>query len=177
MTDSEVSQLLERVAAEVAAGQQWRAKEMLRGRISSTQEPISSSVLEAYGNLLESLGDRYEAGKFLFLSGARAPADSEAVALYLTRNHGASASLLISQFPKAVQHPGLGHLPQSVRDFLAARGADQSVLQRTTPVVRGWPRVPMRLRDRVVLALVLAVFALLLVSCGVGLVVIARWLL
>lgn len=175
MTSPETERLLQRARAEIAAGQPWRARELLRGRITSAREPIPSSVLEAYGDLLDSLGDRVEAGKFLLLSGARTASNSEAVALYLSRTKKASGDVLISQLPKAIQRLGLGHLPPAFRDFLVSRGASRSVVERTEPTVREVPRKGTA--TSVVLSVtVILVIVLLGVACITGLWVMAEWI-
>lgn len=78
------SQLLDRVEAEIAAGRLWRAKEILRGNIGSGR--VDPAVLERYGRLLETLGEQLEAGKYLFLSGARLPAYGDAIQLFRRRH-------------------------------------------------------------------------------------------
>ena len=52
--------------------------------------------LEAYGRLLDQLGDRTEAGKFLFLSGVRGPDVDPAIALVLARHAKAPLRHLVS---------------------------------------------------------------------------------
>jgi hypothetical protein len=48
-------------------GALWRAKEILRGRVASSQyDPV---LFERYGAVLLEAADLFEAGKFLFLSG------------------------------------------------------------------------------------------------------------
>ncbi len=61
--------LLARIDTEVAAGRLWRAKEIVRGHISNTWP--SPVVLERYGQILLSLGDELDAGRYLWLSGVR----------------------------------------------------------------------------------------------------------
>lgn len=66
-----VQTILQRAERELHAGRIWRAKEILRGAVGSAQsDPL---LLERYGQLLDALGDRYEAARYLFASGARGP--------------------------------------------------------------------------------------------------------
>ena len=53
--------ILARVDVELSVGRGWRAKEILSGNIRAGL--VSPEILERYGVLLESLGDRLEAGK------------------------------------------------------------------------------------------------------------------
>ena len=53
-----VTEIIARADAELSAGRPWRAKEILRGAISGRMEP---AILERYGRLLDSLGERVEA--------------------------------------------------------------------------------------------------------------------
>ena len=168
----DLGDLLTRSAGEVGLGRPWRAKEILGGRIASARGPVAPALLEAYGALLDSLGDRFEAGKFLYLSGSQDPAHADAIALFLHRTRNMPASALIGLFPRAVQRAGLGHLPGAVRDALAARGVEATVLQGTSPVDRrrsldSW-------RSRLALWAVLALIAGLAISALVGMGVIAR---
>lgn len=87
-------------------------------------------LLEAYGCLLDKLGDRYEAGKYLFLSGKERPEYQEAISIYLSRNKRRTASELISQFPKSIRKYGGANLPDKVRQLLLASGASDSDLER-----------------------------------------------
>ena len=71
MTAQWVREKIRLAQAEVAAGRPWRAKEMLQGALASETYVLEPALLEAYGALLDSLGDRFEGGKYLFLSGER----------------------------------------------------------------------------------------------------------
>ena len=160
--------------AETAAGRPWRAKEMFRGAIASKSYALEPDLLEAYGLLLDSLGDRFEAGKYLFLSGKRSPTHVDAIEIYLHRTRRTHVNDLIAQFPAAVRHHGLGHLPATVRNELADRGADAQELDRREPLPYG-VRTP-AWKDRLVIAVFLSV---LLIGFGVfivGLVTIFRWI-
>ena len=72
-----ISDIVEASRGYEAAGQIWRAKELLRGNIAGGR--VDPPLLEEYGRLLDSVGDRVEAGKYLFLSGVRSPAYDAAI--------------------------------------------------------------------------------------------------
>ena len=75
-----------RADAALSQGKPWRAKEIYRGCIGNAF--FNAELYERYGRLLEELGDRFEAGRFLFLSGVRKPQYAEAIELYLKRYNG-----------------------------------------------------------------------------------------
>ena len=109
--------LLARIEAEIQVGRAWRAKEILRGSIVSVAaDPV---LLERYGQLLETLGDRLEAGKYYFLSGARPTAYDEAIALFLSRYRRSGPQQILQQFPGAVRQVGFARLSETTqRDLL-----------------------------------------------------------
>jgi hypothetical protein len=165
-----VDRLLARAHAEVAAGRAWRAKEILAGAMSEPRFVIDADFLKAYGALLDALGDRFEAGKYLFLSGSTEHEHAVAIQIYLNRTRKLPVAALISHFPGALRRQGLGHLPEPVRVYLEERGAPISLTRRRQPLVR---RVPDE-SDGVVLGIgCLAVF---LVTSLIGAVTILRWL-
>jgi len=104
--------LLAKAQAEIEAGRLWRAREKLQGAMRSY--PADVRVLEAYGRLLDRLGDRVQAGKFLFLSGVRGPDVDEAIALFISRHGKGHLNSLTAQFPRAVRRVGLGAFPAVV---------------------------------------------------------------
>ncbi len=158
--------------AEVEAGRAWRAKEMLQGCLA-TDYALEPAILEAYGKLLDSLGDRCEAGMYLFLSGQRDPAYSQAIEIFLQRYRKTAATDLIARFPARIRREGLGHLPAVVREELEARGASREVLERREPVSHG-VRQP-TWYDWALLGGCLLVFLLFLAVFLIGVVTIWRW--
>ncbi len=109
-------EIVRRAEAERAAGRIWRAKEILRGSIGSGRvEPV---VLEAYGRLLESLGERVEAGRYLFASGVREPEYEETIALFKSRCSDRRCAL--SRLPAALRRKGAAGLPATVLAELTA---------------------------------------------------------
>lgn len=112
--------LFERVDGEVAAGRPWRAKEILRGHVAARWPgPI---VSERYGLLLADLGDRLEAGKFLFLSGVRKPEYEDHIRLFLSRHGGSGPEDLVAQCPKSFRRQPFVDLPPQLQTELSAMG-------------------------------------------------------
>ena len=111
--------ILKRVDAEIAAGRIWRAKEILRGSLASSGHP---ALLERYGRLLDSLGERYEAGKYLYLSGERALEYTAAIELFLSRNAARTEADFVRLFPAAVRRLPFEQLPAPVQKDLKSRG-------------------------------------------------------
>jgi hypothetical protein len=159
-----IDEILSRVRREMKAGRAWRAKEILAGNVSSGR--IEPQLLEEYGRLLNHLGDRVEAGKYLFLSGTRSEAYADAIALFRKRHAGRRGADLAAQLPAAVRRLGWEALPAVVRDELVARGVESYALR-----ARASERIEpaQRWRDRLVMAAVFAVFVIAMVAMVLGL--------
>jgi hypothetical protein len=169
-----VREKLRKAEAETAAGRMWRAKEMLRGSIGSESYALEPDLLEAYGRLLDQLGDRYEAGKFLFLSGKWDSGYGEAIELYLDRNKKASASDIIAQFPAAIRRRGLAHLPDNVRKMLEQKGADAAELERREPLSQGVRKLAWK--DWLVMLIFIVTLLCGVFLCLVGFVTVMGWI-
>jgi hypothetical protein len=109
---------IERAQEETERGRLWRAREILQGSVRSGYD---IEVYEEYGKLLLRMGDWIEAGRFLFLSGARKVAYEEAIALYLSKHRGGPAELFRS-FPRKARLVVLSTYPSAVERDLLARG-------------------------------------------------------
>jgi len=107
--DQELQQLID-------AGEHWKAKEKLQGRMSVPG--YDSTLLEEYGNVLLTMNDKLEAGKYLFLSGARKQYYSEFIELYLQRYSGKSTDHIFHTFPKKVQRAAYSDFPEIVKSEL-----------------------------------------------------------
>lgn len=168
-----VRERIARAKIEEAAGRPWRAKEMLGGCIGNLRYGLDHELLAAYGALLDRLGDRYEAGKYLFLSGSNDPDHQDAVQLYLHRNRNTAVNDLVAQFPGVIRHQGLGNLPEAVRSELENRGIARSELQRTEPQDELARPVP--LKGSVLIFLLFVFFVLSLLFWGIGLLTCIFW--
>ena len=167
-----VTEIIARADAELSAGRPWRAKEILRGGISGRMEP---AILERYGRLLDSLGERVEAGKYLFLSGARLPEYAEAIALFKARTAKLRESALASQFPSALRRLRFDELPATLQRDLRELGVAEKAFGRQPRRTRAEPTRVARVVDRLVIGLAIAVLGLFLVALALGIGVIGRW--
>lgn len=98
--------LYERVNAALDEGKLWRAKEMLQGNLGTRGYDVE--LYERYGQLLLQMGDDVEAGRFLFLSGAREPEYAAAIELYIERYKNAGPRALCMTFPYSARRPTSG---------------------------------------------------------------------
>ena len=164
------TELLSRAQAESTRGRAWRAKEILRGNIASGR--VEPEVLEAYGLLLETLGDRAEAGKYLFLSGTNAARYSEAISVFKRRSANRHGADLVAQFPAGVRRRPFHELAPSVQHELLAMGV--------TPVLfgagKGRAAVRSHWRERLAVAGWLMACAVLLFALLLGLKSMGSWL-
>ncbi len=163
--------LVERVDAEVAAGRPWRAKEILQGHVGNGWPgPIAC---ERYGVLLADLGDRVEAGKFLFLSGVRKPEYEDHVGLFLLRHGRSGPENLLAQFPKSFRRQRFLDLPPQLQTELSALGVGKDafgerVCLSTSP--------PSRWANFLAAAGGLLILVLLIVGVGVGVRQVVLWI-
>ncbi|MCW5960873.1 MAG: hypothetical protein KIS76_11985 [Pyrinomonadaceae bacterium] len=102
---------LEKAERELAAGNLWRAKEILQGSIPSAGYNIE--LFEKLGNVLLQMGDLPEAGKFLFLSGVRKPEYEEAIGIFL-RKYGRKPPNLFQTFPHTAGLSKISDYPEIV---------------------------------------------------------------
>jgi hypothetical protein len=164
-----VDEILNRAAREIADGRPWRAKEILRGALATRAEP---ALLEHYGRLLESLGERYEAGKYLFLSGVRVPEYAAAIALFMSRNAARREGDFVRLFPAAVRRVPFEQLPAPVQEELKSRRVSDSPVSATERIV---PPVRYTFRDRFNMAAAFLITAFFLLALVLGLRQILRW--
>ncbi|HEX8552845.1 MAG TPA: DUF6584 family protein [Abditibacteriaceae bacterium] len=105
-----------RVDDEIKAGRLWRAKERLSSVVG--QIPYDAKVYEELGYVLLLMNDLPEAGKYLFVSGARKPEYQEAIALFLERHGRHGWQQLVSQFPKRAKSLRRDQFPETVQSTL-----------------------------------------------------------
>jgi hypothetical protein len=170
MDSARISSVLARVDAELAAGRPWRAREILQGWMRHEPPP---ELTERYGLLLDDLGDRVEAGKYLFLSGRRGPGSREPIRLFLDRHGRGYLDDLLAQFSRSIRNGGVEALPTSVRAEIEALGLVSRGRRSTTR--SGVPHP--RLRTRIVDAIGWIVVAASVVAIPVGLITMARWVI
>jgi hypothetical protein len=171
-----VADLLGRADAEIAAGRVWRAKELLRGNLSSRAEP---ALLERYGRLLEELGDRVEAGRYLFFSGSRLPEYEQPIALFLQRHaKKRSRRALIALIPAPVRRRRFQELPPTLQEDLRRLGVDESEFGGSSRSMRssGPIAVGGTLPDWLAAAASTAIAMFFFAALVVGVIVICSWL-
>ena len=159
MAMAEEADILERVEAALARGEVWRAKEILRGNIGS--RGYSPRLYERYGRLLLELGDKYEAGKYLFLSAQRHAEYEDATSLYLGRVAKCHPQAIAWSFPKGARLEKLSSYPEPLRSELARmgfRGGTRRIVAPLPPTTLG---DQLRLLGCAVLALVVIGAAIL----------------
>lgn len=108
--------LYRRVDDAVARGESWRAKEMLRGNLRLRGYDVD--LYERYGRLLLDLGEAMEAGKYLFLSGKRAPEYESPISTYLSRHIPRRLDDMYFSFPIAARLDDIDQYPDAVRQTL-----------------------------------------------------------
>jgi len=114
-----------RVEAEIRLGRLWRAKEILRGQIGTY--PYDPALYGAYGDVLLRMGDKLEAGKYLFLAGREDPQATDAIATFLKRfSHPGH---LWAQLPTRARLHELDGFPASVAGEMRRRGVKPSPSQ------------------------------------------------
>jgi hypothetical protein len=156
------AEIVARAQAETDAGRSWRAKEILRGRIGSG--PFDADVMDAYGLLLERMGDRFEAGKYLFLSGNRSPDRAPAIELFLRRQKGRHRADIWARLPTAVRAAPFESLPAVVQQELSELGVRKEAFgKKSRPA-----GPPMSFADRVKMVGALVVLAIFVASLVLG---------
>jgi hypothetical protein len=167
MSARRTPKLLNRVEQEIAAGRLWRARELLRAGIQS-YEP---ELFERYGRVLLAMHDIKEAGKWLFLSGRRSPEYRDAIATFLEWCGRRGGKKLYGSFPACARLGPPDRYPEPLAGELVAAGVPADVppssqYAKAAPFEGGWP-------GAVGCA---AVVLFLLLSFGVGVVTVLKWL-
>jgi hypothetical protein len=119
---------LQRASAAETSGDLWRAKEIVQGRISS--HGFDVEVYAKMGDILVTMGDKLEAGKFFFLAGQQGGAHADSIRLYLDRYSRVSASAFRATFPSRFRSLPFDEVPNSVREELLRRGYSPEKLDR-----------------------------------------------
>ena len=174
VTSASVLATLDRAKGEIEKGRIWRAKEIFQGSLSQENHALAPEFLEAYGVLLNQLGDQFQAGKYLFLSGRRHEVYTEAISLFLDRNRRTHINDLIRQFPARIRRQGLGHLSENVRKELEVRGANLKDLERRTE--RSSDSSSSSWWERYGLWVMGGMLILLLITASVGFITMVGWL-
>ncbi len=164
---AEVDDILERVENAICKDEVWRAKEILRGNIGNSG--FSPRLYERYGELLLKLGERYEAGKYLFLSGERNQEYEGAISLFLNRHSRAPSTDIVRQFPRGARLQEVSYYPEPLRSDLRTLGIPGRLpVPRTGPRKRGGKTtIPAKLGCCLALLALAVVVVLSLIGLGV----------
>ena len=109
--------IYEKADKEIKADNLWRAKEILSGNLGNLG--YDHKLYEKYGELLDKMGDKIEAGRYLFLSGK---VQSESISLFLKKHSKKDPRNLIGTFPKAARLKNIDDYPDSVARKLKELG-------------------------------------------------------
>jgi hypothetical protein len=123
--------LLDRAEQAARRGELWRAKEMLQGAIRAGR--YDPALCERLGVVLLRMGDLVEAGKYLFLSGAREPFYEEPIRIYVRRYTAKAARQplqLYYTFPRAARLAHRHDYPAIVAGELARLGLPEKLPAR-----------------------------------------------
>ena len=123
--------IYEKAEKEIQKDNLWKAKEILQGNLKRLG--YDKKLYKMYGYLLDQLGDRIEAGRYLFLSGQIQAEDSESVSLYLKRHTKKDPRYLLRTFPKAAQLKKIEEYPESVGKVLKELGLEDKDLYLKLP--------------------------------------------
>lgn len=104
----------------VQEGKLWRAKEILSGRIGTAG--FDPRLYEQYGTVLVKMGDLVEAGKYLFISGARQPEFAEALNLFRDRHARGGWQSMLGTWPSRAKSIPIESLPASTQEDLRSLG-------------------------------------------------------
>ena len=110
----------EDVRAALDAGKLWRAKEILGGRVGAA--PFDAKLYEQHGVVLLKMGDLVEAGRFLFVSGARRTEYDEALGLFRDHFGRAGWKAVLGALPGQAKRVPIGSLPIATQEDLRSLG-------------------------------------------------------
>ena len=120
------------------------------------------------------MGDDVEAGKYLWLSGARRADYEQPITLFLHRHARAGREILLAQIPRSFRRIPFNELPPEIRNELTGYGVGSGDFgrKRRSP---SQPPAPSRWRDAVIAAIGVGFLFCLMVGALVGLQTIIRW--
>ena len=166
-----VQTILHRAESELHAGRLWRAKEIMRGAIGAGHS--DPRLLERYGQLLDALGDRMEAGRYLFASGVREARYEEAIKLFLDRHARATPDQFAQLMPRSVRRTAFPELPPVLQEDLRRRSVPAGHFTAPSPSASSGA---LHLTERAIAAGAIAITAVFVVALVVGIVRILDWL-
>jgi hypothetical protein len=152
---------LERAQEQVAKGNLWRAKEILRGSINNVG--YDAKLFEALGAVLLKMSDLPEAGRFLFLSAARQPEYEQAIEVFLRRHRCAHWRDFFNVFPRRARLATLSEYPDRLAEELRQFGFPERLQDP-----KRFAAIPEKVKERLLwatcLSIVLVLGALLILG-------------
>ena len=131
-----VEDTIEKARAELAAGNNWRAKEIIRSSLGNYG--YSSKLYRFYGEILLLMGDELQAGRYLFYSVDEPNTkERDAIELFLERHGGKNFMALLAAGP-TIHAKSLSDLPSFSRERLAELGAPENLERATKSDNLGW---------------------------------------
>lgn len=122
------NQILDKAQSEVEKGNLWRAKEILQGALRSKSYDVQ--LFEMMGTVFLRMGDLPEAGKFLFLSGARRPEYLEAIEIFLSRHRRKKPYDFLYALPRSARLKTTSDYPHEVAQVLREMGFSEVLKDR-----------------------------------------------
>ncbi len=146
------NRILDKARSELENGNLWRAKEILQGAIRS--ESYDVQLFELMGIVFLRMGDLPEAGRFLFLSGARRPEYLEPIEIFLSRHRRKKPHDFVSLIPRGARLRNTSDYPHEVAQVLREIGLTEVLKERNGRVY------PPQTRSSIVLWLACGTIAL-----------------
>ena len=115
---------IEKAEKELTGGNLWRAKEILQSATRSSGYNVE--IFEKLGNVFLRMGDRPEAGRFLFLSGVRKPEYKESIDLFLSKYGKNGPKDFFHLIPRKARLKNLSDYPDEVAHKLRELGLPES---------------------------------------------------
>jgi hypothetical protein len=162
------------IAELIANGEHWKAKEKLQGRLSALT--YDCDLFESYGQVLLKMHDSLEAGKYLFLSGARKPEYDDSISLFLDRYSQKDICYIYHSFPKAAQAAEFSEFPSVVIRELNERGFSQNDIRKRTELGKPSSSPGNSFVGGLIVTVLLALLGGFLVSAVRGLVWVFKWI-
>ncbi|MFM9973598.1 MAG: DUF6584 family protein, partial [Beijerinckiaceae bacterium] len=85
----------------IYANQIWKAKQLLQGRLSSSD--FDAKLLRQYGELLLLMNDKMEAGRYLYFSGFREEKYEDAIRIFVSKYNKKSPNKILFAMPRMVR--------------------------------------------------------------------------
>ena len=131
-----VEDTIGKARVELAAGNHWRAKEIIRSSLGNYG--YSPELYRFYGEILLSMGDELQAGRYLFYSVDEPKVEErDAIELFLDRHGGKNFKALLAAGP-TIHAKSLSDLPSFARERLAELGAPENLERATKSDNLGW---------------------------------------